>query len=355
MFDDETFDDKYVLKGVLDDPRSHDDKKLDFGAEELDFGTTEYASYKYQPTTRSMSQAHVYDCVPSSHNFAQELINRPEGSRLYLYRKRSNFPDQGMYPQECASLFNKVGTPPYEMLPNTLYEDEANQIVLTPEMDVEADRLKSSSYLSFKSNQINIDNFAALCQYRPIVICAYASLNEWSQLWVTREDTKVTLDNAKVRHSITIYPKSSFIMDGKKWITVGDSAYFGGFYYRYLDEEFIKERIYNALYYTDFSYLPESKEEYKLKHTFGQTVLSYGMYSKEVAWLQKCLQWLKLFPIGSSSYVFFVTGHFYGLTLKAVKDFQMMYKDDILVPAGLKEPTGVVGKYTIKKLNELFS
>lgn len=355
MDNDFVLDDKYVLNGVRDDTRTNEQKTFDFGAEELDFGKPEYSNVAYLPNLISKSQAHTYSCVPSSHCFAQELMRRPDCSRLYLYRQRNNYPDQGMSPQECANRFYNTGTVPYSMLPNVDIENEANEIVLTPEMKVEADKLRSSYYFTFKNNQIDIDHLTGIATFKPPIICIYASLDEWGDKYVTRKSTKVTLDNAPVRHSITIYQRSSFIKDGKKWITCGDSAYFGGFPYRYLDEDFIKERVYNALYYTSLNYLNKADDEYKPKHTFPQNIIKYGDRSEDVAWLQKCLQHEKLFPIGANDHLYFVTGNFYGLTLKAVKDFQLRYKDDILVPAGLKEPTGVVGKYTIKKLNELFS
>ncbi len=48
-----------------------------------------------------------------------------------------------------------------------------------------------------------------------------------------------------------------------------------------------------------------------------------------------------------------VTGYFGVLTQAAVNRFQMKYKDEILGPWNLTNPTGIAGKYTIKKINQL--
>jgi peptidoglycan hydrolase-like protein with peptidoglycan-binding domain len=48
-------------------------------------------------------------------------------------------------------------------------------------------------------------------------------------------------------------------------------------------------------------------------------------------------------------------GYFGPLTKKAVMNFQRKYAPEVLFPAGIWQPTGVVGKYTIAKLNSLSS
>ncbi len=78
--------------------------------------------------------------------------------------------------------------------------------------------------------------------------------------------------------------------------------------------------------------------------------LHYGMTdSKDVERLQDFLKRKEgnIYPEG------FVTGNFYDLTKEAVIRFQEKYKEDILVPHGLKRGTGYVGELTRRKLNEL--
>ncbi|MCK4355266.1 peptidoglycan-binding protein [Candidatus Parcubacteria bacterium] len=80
--------------------------------------------------------------------------------------------------------------------------------------------------------------------------------------------------------------------------------------------------------------------------------LDIGSQSKEVTELQKCLAeqaivGSDIYPDGEAS------GYFGKKTRAAVIRFQEKYKQDVLDPYGLSQGTGVVGKSTRKKLNEL--
>ena len=48
-----------------------------------------------------------------------------------------------------------------------------------------------------------------------------------------------------------------------------------------------------------------------------------------------------------------VTGYFGPMTEDAVKQFQLMYKDEILTPWGISQPTGIVFRTTARKINDL--
>ena len=69
----------------------------------------------------------------------------------------------------------------------------------------------------------------------------------------------------------------------------------------------------------------------------------------EVRCLQEFLkaQGPEIYPEG------LVTGNFLNLTKAAVIRFQEKYADDILAPWGITEGTGLVGRTTRAKLNEL--
>jgi ABC-type transport system substrate-binding protein len=76
--------------------------------------------------------------------------------------------------------------------------------------------------------------------------------------------------------------------------------------------------------------------------------LKTGSQGKEVEELQKCLaKDPDVYPEGE------ITGFFGNSTKKAVTKFQEKYAKEILEPTGLKEGTGMVGKATRDKLNEL--
>jgi hypothetical protein len=75
-------------------------------------------------------------------------------------------------------------------------------------------------------------------------------------------------------------------------------------------------------------------------------IIKYNDKNQNVINLQTCFKnkYPELYQ-GSAS------GWFGPLTLKAVKLFQEKYRDEILTPAGFSKSTGIVGNYTIKKLN----
>jgi peptidoglycan hydrolase-like protein with peptidoglycan-binding domain len=79
--------------------------------------------------------------------------------------------------------------------------------------------------------------------------------------------------------------------------------------------------------------------------------LNYGMTSNEVKYLQIVLKE----EVGPPTYPEDVpaTGWFGPITKTSVIEFQEKYQEDILAPWGLSSGTGLVGKTTIEKLNEL--
>ena len=87
------------------------------------------------------------------------------------------------------------------------------------------------------------------------------------------------------------------------------------------------------------------KEENQFKF---KSDLKVGSQGKEVEELQKCLaKDPEVYPEGE------ITGFFGNSTKKAVILFQEKYADEILKPGGLTAGTGMVGKSTRAKLNEL--
>lgn len=76
--------------------------------------------------------------------------------------------------------------------------------------------------------------------------------------------------------------------------------------------------------------------------------LKVGDRGEEVRELQKCLSKFEdVYPNGE------ISGYFGNETKKAVIKFQEKFKEEILIPSGIKEPTGNVGASTRKKLNEV--
>jgi hypothetical protein len=76
-------------------------------------------------------------------------------------------------------------------------------------------------------------------------------------------------------------------------------------------------------------------------------ILEYGQRSDNIKILQAKLNYLGFYPQG------IISGYFGGLTKAAVIRFQLKYKDEVLTPAGFTRPTGMVGKFTADKINQL--
>lgn len=93
--------------------------------------------------------------------------------------------------------------------------------------------------------------------------------------------------------------------------------------------------------------LPPAKA---FKHTFTQT-LKKGMSGDEIKKLQIALMIDGSLNLDPSIQL----GYFGDLTVGGVNNFQMKYRNEILVPIGLTLPTGVIGNQSNKKLNQLFS
>lgn len=77
--------------------------------------------------------------------------------------------------------------------------------------------------------------------------------------------------------------------------------------------------------------------------------LKIGDKGPDVVALQHCLKLEGVFPDNIP-----FTGSYLTLTQQAVRDFQTKYASEILAPLGIKNPTGIVGNNTLKKLNQLY-
>jgi hypothetical protein len=266
-------------------------------------------------------------------------------SKMFVYIQRSIFPQQGMSPWEAFELLRKNGSCLYETLPTPQTESEANTIVLTDAQKNEAMIMEGVEYFSFTTTKNDIDALAtAAAAGYAIPITIFATYREWAQMYPSTQDNP-SFATAAVRHEVCILPYGGFIENGVKYVTIQDSAWFGSLQLRYLSESFIRDRVYDARYWTAVSMQPG--QGVKPKHTFTAQ-LSFGSRGSEVIALQKALVYEGILPSDC------VTGLFAGRTLAAVRVFQEKYASDILVPNKLTAPTGLVGSATMRKLNILY-
>jgi hypothetical protein len=264
-------------------------------------------------------------------------------SKIFGYRQRSTFPEEGSIPAEAFKIDSKIGLCLYDTLKTPKTEAEANAIVLTSRMYQEASLSRGKGYFII-NNMNDIETLAGVAQKgHAVPICIFADKNEWATDFVKIKNKNLTRTTAGVRHLVYILPESGFMKDGARWVEVQDSAHFGGLANRYVREDFIESRVYFAGYWDT---VEEFQGGEKPQYTFTKT-LKYGSVGKEVLAVQKLLIHEKLLPADCA------TGNLFGMTLGAIRLFQNKYAEDILKPIGLNEPTNTWGSMCIAKANSI--
>lgn len=338
--------------GLLLDPRPQSQKEGDFLHEERVMGPVEgvfknkkivESFYKYKNQKRTSS------CVPHGVGLALTIERMVDSgnyaslAEMFAYRLRSNYPTEGCFPQNIFDVYQKRGAPLYDSLPTPEFEEQANAVILTNQMSVEAEIYRGKEYWTIKFPN-EIQTIAEVAQQgHGVAITIFATQDEWGREYPNIQVPNLIYNNAEIRHEVCVLPKSSFIENGVKYITVQDSAWFGGKKLRHLSEDFIKRRNRTAIYWDTVSTLGEGKRP---KYVFTK-VLTAGMQSEEVRTVQKLLIAEGLLPSDLA------TGFFGGRTLAGIRAFQNKYADEILKPLGLDKPTNTWGSMCIAKANKL--
>jgi hypothetical protein len=339
--------------GLLEDVRDALEKEKDYLHEERaletpvnPFGNSRIteSSYYYE------NQFQTSECVPHAVGLALAIERKNDTghyTRLapsFTYRLRSNYPQPGAIPVNIFNLYSKYGSPLYTSLPTPTTEEEANKLALPPQLFTEAEIFKGKEFYTLKTPN-DINTIAAIAQAgHGVQITIFGTIREWATEWPTVIYPEITINEpVPVRHAVCALPYSGFMKDGKRYVTIQDSSWFGGLKLRHLSEDFIRMRCYGAGYFDTVRLLGQGERP---KYTFTK-LLKVGSTGKEVVMLQHLLISEGLLPVEC------VTGLWAGRTLAAVKAFQMKYAKDILVPAGLDAPTGIWGAFSIAKANEL--
>ncbi len=300
---------KKHFTGLIPDPRSPEEKSLDFLHEEV--AAAPVPVYKMGKSNLNdypiEDQNQTYSCVAHGSTLAMTKGN-PRLSKMFFYRKRQNYPDPGMWLQGAGDIAKKSGSCLYNTLPNASNEYDANSIQLTPNEVIEASGHKVQDYIQIQN--LDIDTIASVVtQGTPVAILIYASYRDWSKEYPTMYDPTKLL-GAPLRHCVCAV--DAFIENGVKYLKIQDSAHFGGISSRYLSEQFIAKRCYGAMYFVTLTTQPVPKPDHKFL-----VDMRLGDNSNEVAFLQKRLMYEGFFPSTQTA-----TGLFGGITLKAVKSYQ---------------------------------
>lgn len=337
--------------GLLPDPRPAEEVKKDYTHEEVKTaGVTIWGTQPPQVPFPKEDQKATSSCVGHgvSGAYGSETKNDAGGyirlSKMFIYRKRANFPAEGMWLQNAFDILQQSGSCLYDTLPNVPTEAQANAITITQAMIDEAAGFKGKEYYSITEPN-NIETLAQLAsQGYAIPILIYASYREWAQEYPQLWDNPAPMQ-AAVRHCIFVVPLGGWIKDGVRYITILDSSPFGGFHIRHLSEAFVKARVFGGVYWK--SVVLEAGHGPRPRALTGRT-LDVGAKGLDVLALQNCLIYEGVLPSDCS------TGNFGGRTRAGVKAFQARYAAEILTPSGLEKPTGTYGPATRKKLQALY-
>lgn len=339
--------------GVNPDPRSQAEKDADFAHEErlmLATGTDPFGNKAiYTSPYTSENQMQASSCVPHGVGLGYNIERKNDlgtytrTAYSFIYRLRTGYPAAGSWLQDMFEKWRVNGAPLFTTLPDPKTEAQANAMVLTPQMKLEAEIYKGKQYFMVKKN-LNIDTIATIANLgHAVPILFYSTYDEWARQYPIIIENNLEPMLAEVRHCVTVLPFSGYIEDGKKYVTIQDSSWFGNRYVRQVSEDFLNARIYDAGYWDEVAPLGSGPRP---KHVFTK-VLKVGTQSEEVRQMQLLFISLGLLPNDCA------TGYFGGRSLAGLHAFQNMFASDILVPQSLDMPTDAFGSMCIAKANKL--
>lgn len=263
-----------------------------------------------------------------------------------IYQRRANRPESGMNAIDARKIAT-TGT--------TLEVLAPSQNLSDPQMDaqeIEPYKREVGKVFSI-SNYIedptkSIDTIASIIQktQKGVMVWFYFEAQEWREKPVVINHNLDLTNPITLRHSVCAV---DYLMlpTGEKALIIEDSwgTSYGMAGQRIIDECFFANRNWYAGHLINFKFDDQSPAP-RPHHVFLTDLVFNQSTGSEVVALQECLKYEGLFPQNAES-----TGYFGGITLKAVKDFQI--KHSITGPwdtAGY----GRVGPKTRGKLNLIY-
>lgn len=254
-----------------------------------------------------------YSCVAQSvATLLGALIEKKEGKYIEvsakpIYTKRSN-KSEGMYFREAMQIGAEYGSTFEVSVPSQgIGETEMNDISNITDIDLWIANIVNG--LNYFSVSYNMDEIASILEEgKPLIVGHCWDYDEWDLEFPT-----IKANSSKKNHHCTTIVDYGLI-NGKKYLIQQDSwgSNKGKNGLRFLDESWLN-RITGCWYYDELDY--QSKET-DTSVRF-ETDLEYGMISEDVKRLQQFLKDLGIFPQIDC------TTFYGGITVKAVKDFQL--------------------------------
>lgn len=323
--------------GALKDPRPAEEQMKNYEHKELGMAFPIVWREKAQSEWKKFSirnQDGSSSCGGQAGAKALETLLGSVISAHPIYRKRSNYPAEGMWAQDIGQILKNHGTTTEDLdISQDLSEQGMNReiVVKTP--------LKIAAYAF--PNVKDIEEIAQAIEARGhVVLLLHANLEEWNDF---------PIYNGKMFNmGHFVCGVDYFMYNNQKCILVEDS--WGKFYglngQRIISEDYLYKRFDEAMYFIKDSLVTTpSKPKYDFKK-----ILTYGMMrEKDVKALQDILKYEGLFSTSIES-----TGNYLQLTAKSVLEWQKKHKvastSELNYLAGRR-----CGSKTIKVLNSLYN
>lgn len=327
--------------GVAEDPRSEEAKAMDYQHDEVAAGApfvwVEKTQEDWNHFTPREQDGSSSCCGQGSAKAMETLLGTVESAHP-IYRRRSNYPDSGMYLQNVGDICKNQGTTKEAFdVSENLNEDKIN----APVMVVTPDKIGNYIFVDFT----NIDAIAGvISQHKNCILIVHGN---WSGEWLSGQP--VFKPNLPVDFGHCITAVDAFLYSGIKNLLIEDSSAhpssFDGKGQRLITEEYLKARFIGAMYFIPFVPIPKTKPV----HLFT-VPLTYGMMgNSDVKILQDILKQEGLFPASIAS-----TGNFLGITATCIKKWQI--KHGIMDFANETNPKNIrFGEKSIVLANSLYS
>lgn len=326
-----------VNLGALPDTRPQEEKEKDPIFSELVAKAATVNWIKKDPSTfrifGSQNQAFSSSCVAQAMRKALRVLFKVNHdldidlSGTDIYRRRPNFPDEGMSGPAAFTIVQS-GVQLNALMPSdNKTEYEMNHPTILPGTAEVAAAFKVPNSVTLSLG--DIETVASVIQEtgKGVILFYFFTQLEWSQYKPTVQGSHYAAEPGILRHAVCAV---DFTLNdqGEKCLVVDDSAHFGGLDRRLITQAFHSARNYYAAYPMRFSFDPASET---VKPTYKEGSITS---------LQDCLKAEGVFPSNVAS-----TGVYGPVTTQAVKDFQKKY--------GLDQ-VGTVGPQTTAKLKTLY-
>jgi hypothetical protein len=321
-----------IFTGALADPRKKEEKLNDIHFQDI-VATASPVSWVTKTSYRTFpeyNQLQSYTCGANALAKALGIAYSTRYgeyvpfSRANIYQRRANRPQAGMF---MGDMFNiaSLGITLEQLTPEPFKTDTELENITIEQFKKDVGsifKISGGVYLP-----CNIEQIASTIQTtgKGIILMTYFLSNEWSQEYPTMQNRLLGFsDMASLRHFVVAVDFT--LINGKKYLVIEDSAWFGGLNRRFLSEEWVTNRVVMAGYPMNFKFqTTDSKRSYD-----GITYIS----------AQQCLQDAGFFPLNVSFFE-----NWGAVSRASALKFQARY--------GLTQ-TGLLDQATKNKLHELY-